>query len=97
MKPTELTQSKSYEYSVFTRKVFNKPNSYILCYRNLPVPKKWYDILFHNSRFSFNYWQNLSQDGTTAQGYKKTFVTESKEEIINFMKWNIKKDNNELI
>lgn len=38
----------------------------------------------------------LSEDGSSAYGYKKPFITESIEKINNFMEWNIKKDNNEL-
>jgi hypothetical protein len=88
--------SSKYEYSIFTCEVFNKPNMYTLCYRDIPKPKKWYHSLFSPICFS-SVWTSLSQCGTSAYGYKTPFVTQSIEEINEFMDWNIEKDNKENI
>lgn len=91
--------SSKYEYSIFTRELFDKPKLYTLCYKEIPIEKKWWHDFFRSRYGNFSSWTSVAEDGTSAYGYKKPYFTESIEKINAFMEWNINKDNkkNELL
>lgn len=77
---------KKFEYKIFTIQEFNKPDKYILCFRKLK--KNWIQLFF-----KMNKWEELGENGTSGIYKKKTFITESIDEINEFMEWVIKKNN----
>jgi hypothetical protein len=82
--------SKEYEYSIFMIHEFKKPTKYILCFRKIKMG--WIDRVI----FKMNDWKEIDINGWCGINKKRTFITESVEEINEFMEWNIKKDNYDL-
>jgi hypothetical protein len=80
--------SKKYEYLIFIIDEFKKDNKYILCRREIKI--SWIDRVI----FRLNYWKELDVKGFSGMYKKSTFITNSIQEINDFMEWNIKRDNN---
>lgn len=83
-----IKESNHFEYRIRTCHIFEQPTSYYLQYS---YKRNWAQRLVVKKT-----WSNVSPCGNCSRTIESAYKTTNFKKIVEFLDWNIKKDNQEL-